>query len=167
MRSHVAVLAVAAVALACAPAVRAQEQIRYGTYQKGTLPANHERVIYFLVEYTGEFDAKNSRAAAQRAVQNLKKSGETLTPGRYDIRTAADKHLVMGWHNLTRNETGWVAASTLGSPDRCAWLASDDPKVRHAAGWVKLSHQTNGFIIPIQFADDDRRNMAMCISRPQ
>lgn len=139
-----------------------------GQHKKGFYWAGNDRVIFVACEFRGSFNHGNATKAFSRAVEYARQHGVTASEKR-DVRSndpyrnqyhrlAGDRHAVIGWFNLSRNDWQWFAVKVhsktsirfLGNNGRSG--KSDD--------WNHFRSLTNGYEVKIAFADDDRGGIA-------
>ncbi len=125
-----------------------------GYYERGG-----DRIYLVATEFRGEF----THSAAQRtffaAQESLVRKNQTVVFGRYNRRLAADRHVVYGWYNATRDEYGYVAFRIF-SDGKSGQLLNHDGSTRTINDWYYANWTTNGFKVTVQLCDDGRGGVA-------
>jgi len=143
-------------------------------YIHASYEAGRQRIYYFAVEFTGDFNRINAMRALDFGKSHAKKTRTTLDLSKHqyfgrhriDWITSKNRHILVGYYNEDSNETGWIAGTNEGC---CAyWFMHDQ---NNSMGRADDVHdqlwETNGYHITGSIFDDDRFNIVICISDPK
>ena len=141
-----------------------------GAHSHGNYNAVGDKIVFIATEWSGSFLADTADNAFKQAIKQRKLKGNTAVEmtqaktmgGRADgcqiHKLAPDRHMVIGWYNVDRNEYQWHAIE-ITSRRSFRFITADGVKGEQINGtgdnWKAPITMTNGQRIKTQFAVDN------------
>lgn len=131
-----------------------------GPHVDGYYNFDGDRVRTFAMEFRGrglEFDYDTCSRAAAKAMEfysQTKESAKMMNSGSTyrSIVNGGPKFVVIGFHNETKNYTGWIAIQDVTNHVHgYLWVIKNDGRKYRVSGWGEVNWRVNNDYVKVKF----------------